>query len=300
MEFNIISVGIRIECQQPLQLQQRIMLRGATHFPAVCRAGVCRAPFSNCAQCSTTSSCQWWSIFGQELSVDPLALKLHQKPSLPFAFSFATVNQATLLECRLAVVGSAINALAMLLEGFSRMIAGDDFQPAATVRELFSRNLRGEEVQLDSAKRQYDPESLVILSSDALTEQLCWDKTELMISLTTPLKLVANGCQLSQFSFPHFMRSVMRRVSSLAYYYAGYEFNADFRALSLLADLVTCTSDNFHKGMIADNAKICGLLGSGCFSCDNEQLALFLGIGSYVNVGKGGAFGFGGYSMVTK
>jgi len=300
VEFNIISIGIRIDCQQPLQLQQRIMLRGATHFPVACRSCVCPSPFAKCALCPSARSCQWWPVFGQELSRDPLALKLHQKPPLPFAFSFVTIDQATLLECSLTVVGSAINALAMLLDGFSRMIAGDEFQPAATVRELFSRNLQGEEVRLDSANRQYDPESLVILSSEALTEQLCWDKTELMISLTTPLKLVANGCQLSQFSFPHFMRSVMRRVSSLAYYYAGYEFNTDFRALSLLADLVTCTSSNFHKGMIAENAKLCGLLGSGCFSCDNEQLALFLAIGSYVNVGKGGAFGFGGYSIATR
>jgi hypothetical protein len=91
---------------------------------------------------------------------------------------------------------------------------------------------------------------------------------------------------LDNFNFGRFIRMLLRRVSSLSYYYAGYEFYCDFKELSCQAAAVVCTENNFVFSR-NENRSMNGLVGNGLFKGDFGGFMPFLCAGLYFHVGKG-------------
>ncbi|GCF85834.1 hypothetical protein GSbR_24340 [Geobacter sp. SVR] len=238
-------------------------------------------------------------VFGQELAPDPDALKRHQKPPLPFAFSFpVSGGQAGTIECRLVVAGSAIACLDMLLEGFSSLLSGDEEQRRCQILSIESCDYQGTRLQLGHGSRLSRPENLVVLSSVGILESRAWNLEWQEIRLLTPLKLLSEGRQLTHFSFALFARSLLRRISSLAYYYGGCQADCDFRDLSRQADAIALCEDHFVTACLPGGGRrLSGIAGHGCFSGDFSGLLPFLALGTYLNAGKTAAFGLGNFTL---
>ena len=117
----------------------------------------------------------------------------------------------------------------------------------------------------------------------------------LTLHFLTPLKLTHEGRLVRRFSFAEIARVLMRRVSSLSYYYSGADLPLDYRWLSQAATKVqTATSDcrlEIWSGRPA------GLVGSTTFVGDLEPFHLLLQAGSAAHLGKGASFGFGSYQL---
>ncbi len=301
MEFNLVQLVLYVQTENRAGLARRLMLQGAD-FGDVCRAAVCRWPTRTCRLCSVRDDCSWYLVFAQELTVDPDALKRHQKPPLPFSFSFPLVDDDSqrhgLFECGLVVVGRAITCLDLLLEGFADLLAGDGETVRGELVRIAARDYQGMGLTLGEGCRVTRPENLVVLSVAGILESRPWGGTTLRVELLSPLKLIRAGRQLKSFEFSFFARSLLRRVSSMAYYYGQCQLDQNFRELSRQAEVIACGESSFHYGTIGEGAaRLSGVLGHGRFNGDFSELIPFLVVGRYVNVGKGASFGFGCFDL---
>lgn len=296
MDFNLVHLAITVRSADTVQLCQRLPLTGS-EFAAACRKHCCLYPGKPCRSCPCQDSCAWSLVFGQQLSSDPSALRRFQKPPLPFMFTFPAppgpADIATGLECGLVVIGQAIPCLDLLLEGFNELLSTF----AAEVLQVATRDYQGTTHPLGDGSGISHPENLVVLSSHDLLENRIWTGSHLRIRLLSPLRLFADGHLCNDFMFSRFARSLLRRISSLAYYYGACEFGCDYKALARQADAVICT-DNHFTHMADRNRKLAGVVGQGGFQGDFSGLMPFLAAGEYVHAGKGASFGMGHYELL--
>jgi CRISPR/Cas system endoribonuclease Cas6 (RAMP superfamily) len=116
------------------------------------------------------------------------------------------------------------------------------------------------------------------------------------IRIVTPLRIAREGDILREYSFSPFIRTLLRRISSLAYYYYGSILEMDFKRLSVQSESIAVTESCFHweewrKG------RLCGIIGTGVLSGELTDFHPILLLGEYLNCGKDAAFGLGRYEL---
>jgi hypothetical protein len=202
-------------------------------------------------------------------------------------------DRAAEIECGLVVIGQAISYLDMLLDGFKDILLPLD----AEVLLVGTRDYQGIVHPIGGVSGINCPDNLVVLSCQDLLENRIWMDSTLHIQLSSPLRLFKDGRLLHNFDFRRFAKSLLRRVSALAYYYGRYEFTCDFKELSRQADTVICTENHFSLSS-GRNRRMAGLVGQGRFRGDFSGLLPFLVAGLYVHTGKGSSFGMGAYELL--
>lgn len=301
MEFNLVDFVISIRTDNRDCAGDILRLLGSG-LSSQCRSKVCGWIARDCDCCSGRTSCNWYTVFSQELARDREALRCHQKPPLPFVFSLSAPEEKggglRQIECRLVVIGRAISCLDMLLEGVASIL-GQDNKHQYEILQLASRDYQGVMQPLLKTGRVSLADNLAVLSAVGILESQPWNSTRLGIKLLSPLKLLADGRQLRKFDFSTFARSLLRRVSSLAYYYGECEADFDFKALSRQAETIICTQDNFSLATFS-NRKLSGITGHGVFSGDFSGLMPFLVLGTYVQAGKSVTYGMGRYELLSE
>jgi len=301
MGLNLVNLAVSIRSDNCFKLAS-VLLRAGGAFSTVCRRLCCDSSERGCVCCSKRASCSWLSLFGQELTCDPAALKRHQKPPLPFMFTFpmpVTERSAEdILLCELVVFGSAIAHTSLLLQGLAELLSNATWQPAAEIVSVACRDYQGTLQDSASATARLLPEELVIMSMEGLLESRIWSTTEICLACVSPLRLMQDGHITSRFEFGCFARSVMRRVSSLSYYYGENELDWDFKELSRLIDDVICAEDGFRFMKHPQN-QLSGIIGTGCFIGDFTRIHPFLVIGTFAHTGKGATFGMGAYEIIS-
>lgn len=251
------------------------------------RALACRR--LDCAGCLLGAGCPYPANFGQNLARDPEAVRRHQKPPLPFAFRFPLFppapNRGLTLECALTLMGSAAQYADRYIEAVRLLLAG------------FSADLVGVEAECPGGGRaavaQGREPALPLLSALDPTETGPLAPDRVAIRLLAPLKLVHEGRLLKAFTFSQFTRTLMRRVSSLAYYYEGAEPPLDYRWLSRQSAAVEISFSDCRQ--VSWQGRPAGIAGSAGFRGDLEPFHLLLQLGQATQLGKGAAFGFGRY-----
>ena len=301
MECNIIDLVIRVKSDNSALLAFGLHSMGE-EFAASCRNVVCHTSSRVCDNCLERGECSWYGVFSQELALDPAALRRHQKPPLPFMFSFPIPELPPEtdadLDCGLVVIGSAINSLGMLLRGFAKLLAGDFFQVRGEIEQIYSRDYQGTLHRLGFDNLYSNAVNLVVLSATGILESSPWNLNQIVLRLHSPLKLRFNDRQVRRFDLGFFARSLLRRVSSLVYYYEKCETGFDFKELSRQSDEVICKVDNFHyEAEPWGRKKMSGLMGEGQFSGNFSGLMPFLVVGAYLHLGKSASFGMGRYSI---
>ena len=259
-------------------------------FDAAFRGALsCRRP--DCAGCARRGSCPCPANFGQALAGDPDAVRRHQKPPLPFVFRFPELlplpNGGASFECSLTLFGSAVHHLAsfldavkLLLDGMQATLGKVEAECPGGAREPIAAGLHPALPLLSAL----DPTGAGPLLPDRVT-----------VRFITPLKLTHEGRLLRRFSFSELARVLMRRVSSLAYYYGGTELPLDYRWLSLASKAVRTLDTNCR--LESWSGRPAGLVGSASFVGDLEPFHLLLQLGSATHLGKGASFGFGAYLL---
>jgi len=244
-----------------------------------------------CTGCRTADSCAHSDIFGQQLARDPEALRRHQKPPLPFVFDFPQLlpmpNGGSSFACSLTLFGSAVHQLTHFIEAVTILIEG---LPATLLKVEAESPGGGREAVGAGAQpalpllSALDPSASGPLAPDRIT-----------VRFLTPLKLTHEGRLVRRFSFAEFTRALMRRVSSLAYYYEGMELPLDYRWLSQAASTVR----TLHSDCRLDiwSGRPAGLVGSTTFAGDLEPFHLLLQLGTATHLGKGASFGFGRFQL---
>lgn len=245
----------------------------------------------DCTGCRSIRDCAYAQTFGQEIAKDPEAVKRHQKPPLPFVFQFPVLdpapNRGRKFELALNLFGSAVqhvpcyvSAVTHLVEAKGGIVVAVEAESPGGGRTAVG----GETSPVLPLLGSLDPAAAGPLATDSVT-----------IHLLTPLKILHDGRLLKTFTFANFARTLMRRVSSLAYHYEGAEPVLDYRWLSQCSESVGTADPQLRLSTWA--GRPAGILGRVRFVGDIQPFHLLLQIGTATHLGKGASFGYGSYRI---
>lgn len=290
MELDYLTIGfaanLRSDHSDPyLLFACRTRFDEAFRHSSGCHRGEC----SGCTKCD---GCAYFANFSQALAQDPEAVRLHQKPPLPFVFGFpilrGELNPAAPIEFSLTLLGGAVQHLPTYLAAVQRLIDG----LGGTLLEARAVAPGGgsRPVSVSGAER----EPLPILSARDLSgEPLSPER--LTLRFRTPVLLIKEGRALKELEFAPIARSLMRRASALACYYGGADLSLDFRWLSERSDLVVAEAS--ECSFVESGRRVSGVLGSVTFTGELEPFHRLLLLGEVVHLGKGASFGQGEFSI---
>lgn len=213
-----------------------------------------------------------------------------------------TPNRGGILEFGVTLVGSAINNFRYYLAAFVLLTRQNmTNKPAfASILKVESSDYRGNRNLVMGENGEIYPDRLFLFSAVELQKTCELQPDTVAISIETPLRLLQEGRPLRELSFSPFIRSLFRRISSLAYYYGGGEMELDYKWLSNRSTIIENRCSDFHwvdwNGH-PGSGRLSGIVGKGVFNGDLLDFYPFLLLGQYFHVGKGASFGLGKYRL---
>jgi hypothetical protein len=271
----------------------------------VFRMVVCRHA-GPCEICPEQDGCSYQNTFSQALADDPAALKRHQKPPLPFAFDLPVLsdlpNKGHEFEIGLTLAGSAINYVEDYIS-VVRML----FSQGNLDRKVYGTVVRVESVVCSDSRNSIMEnggavalDRVATISARDLTEINNLNPFRVKLKIISPMRILQDGHPLREFSFSPFIRSLLRRISSLAYYYYGNRLEVDYKRLSAGSEEILIDENDFHWTDLQKDCgpnRLSGIVGSGYCQGSMEDFHAFLLLGEYFHVGKGSSFGLGRYQI---
>ncbi|GFE61023.1 CRISPR system precrRNA processing endoribonuclease RAMP protein Cas6 [Geobacter sp. AOG2] len=304
MDFSFVHLRFTIRTRDTSRLVS-YLYRSGPDFAEVFRRIVCRRNATECSDDPSCTDCPRRVLFGQQLGADPSAVKCHQKPPLPFIFSFpthgTTSKQADSFTCTLVLVGKALNHTTEFIKALSSLLINGcqvgQFAEA-TISLVESLDFYGNPTTIAVGVVAPDTGNLVTLDAQGIVDSRCRPTDTVGIAFITPLKLAKTGKIMCSFDAGQFLRSLMRRVSALAYYYCSYEMRDNFREYAYAANRIELLEDNFFFADAGHRSlALSGVLGNGVMSGDFNDLMPFLALGEYLHLGKGASYGMGQYRL---
>ncbi len=306
MDFSFAQLLISVELQQEVSDPYALFgIRSA--FMAAFRKAVCSQD-GNCVSCSSSSGCAYPATFFQTIASEPAAIKRHQKPALPFVFDFPIIqpppNRGVTLELGLTLGGSAVNHLADYLAALQLLFAEGMGRQTdwAKVLKVEVLDYSGARTVIRASQQKLALDRLVILTADGLRESRTLSSSSISLQLVTPLRILQEGKPLRVFGASYFLRSLIRRLSSLAYYYGGGELELDYKWLARQSATIAGSLDQSHWqdwGATADG-RLSGVTGEVKLTGDLTDFHPFLLLGEYFHAGKGASFGLGRYRLAEE
>jgi len=262
----------------------------------VCHAG------GLCAECPSRPECSHQATFSRELASDPTALKRHQKPSVPFVFQIPVLQtplaKGAEVEVCLVLVGSATRYVAEYWGALQHLFQQDSTRTAMpfSVVRLESSGCSGFRTLLAGVAGPLKTDLLTTISFDDLAALNTLDPQRIALRIATPLRIAREGSFLRDFSFSPFIRTLLRRISSLAFYYYGSTLEMDFKRLSAQSESIEIT-ENCFRWEEWRKGRLCGIIGTGVLSGELTDFHPVLLLGEYLNCGKDAPFGLGKYEL---
>ena len=304
MEFTFVKLVFTLRLEEdtanPLVL---FGLRGGFEPAFREEVGCARA---DCADCPSAPACPYHRIFARALSSDPAALRRFQKPSLPFVFDIPRLppspNRGAVLELGLTLLGEAAQHVPTCV-GTLRRLTRPGATPArlpVRIEQVESVAAGGTHHSLQEGDGALSLEGMGVLSLGGLVRGAVVTPRTLDITFVTPLRLVHEGRPLLHVSFSAFARALMRRVSSLAYYYGGVELDHDYAWLARESELIESDTTGLQWvdwGRTSPGGRVGGLVGRAFFTGDMTDFHPFLLLGEHIHLGKGAAYGLGAYRI---
>ena len=244
---------------------------------------------------------RWEATFAQRLSPDPEAVRRYQKPPLPFVFDLPvlSVGYRGTAELGLTLVGSAGNHLAAYILALRLLFADEAFTRTFPGRldAVTALDAAGGRTILWRGDGEQSLSGVPLVAASQLIDRELSTPDRLLLEIRTPLRLVQDGRPCRTPGFSLLARSLMRRVSSLAYYYGNEELDLDFRWLSeQSASVATVRSELCWSEW---GGGVQGVMGRIEFRGELLDFLPLLRLGERLHAGKGASYGLGRYTILT-
>lgn len=303
MDFSFVHLRLTINTRDISTLVS-YLFRSGPDFAEAFRRLVCRRTALVCSNGPMCADCPYRVLFSQQLGADPSAVRCHQKPPLPFIFSFpangAPSKQANDFTCTLVLVGKALNHTAVFISAFRSLLAKGykaGLFAEAAVSLVESLDFQGNPTAIARGEAAPETGSLVTLDVQGVVDSRCRPSDAVGVTFITPLKLAKTGKIMCSFDAGQFVRSLMRRVSALTYYYCDYEMRDNFREYAHAANRIELLEDNYFYADTGRRSALSGVMGDGVLNGDFNDLMPFLALGEYLHLGKGASYGMGQYRL---
>ncbi|MDI6711141.1 MAG: CRISPR system precrRNA processing endoribonuclease RAMP protein Cas6 [Thermoanaerobacterales bacterium] len=286
-------------------------LRGG--FGRVFRRIACSQRQAECPRCLLKEACPYAYIFETSPPGDAQVLKNLEAVPRPFILeppleTKAEYRPGESLIFGLVLVGRAVQYLPyfiVCLDELGREGIGKGRRPY-TLREVRALDRHGAvHAVFSDADRTVRPVPAAIRGEDLFARaRLPGGWTRLGLEFLTPTRLKHQDRWANRADFHVLIRALLRRLSSLAYFHHGWEWQADFTGLIARAEAVTTVREqtrwvDWERYSARQEARIAlgGLVGPVVYEGDLAEFLPFILLGEHVHVGKGAVFGMGWYTL---
>lgn len=281
------------------------VLRGA--FGSTFKRCVCVTGKSTCQNCILSGSCVYSYIFETPTPQDSKRMRLYPFVPHPFVLEppFITnglVHENETIQFKLILIGRGMEFFPYFLYTFievGKVGLGKQRVPFI-VQEVLAHDGRRIYQEGDDAIQPL-PEPMRI----PISEESDYNGHSLTIEFETPLRMTYKNKQAEEFAFPPFVGTVLRRLSSLAYFHHGFELSLDFRGLLDKAQKIEVYKENsYYQPFKRYSARqkremdLGGIMGRFTLSGDLSPFMPILRAGEILHVGKGTSFGLGKYRLI--
>ncbi|MDR1828345.1 MAG: CRISPR system precrRNA processing endoribonuclease RAMP protein Cas6 [Methylobacteriaceae bacterium] len=277
------------------------MLRGA--FGRALRRTACMTREPDCRGCPLYATCPYAAIFE---APPPAAHALQNFSNIPNPYVIEPppwgrrlYQPGEAIVFHMVLFGQALNKLALVVYAWQRAFQYEVGGGTAALVDVVRVGPDGEEAVFDTLKgRMRDHEQTLPLPQTA-------PGGEVRLAVLTPLRLQNNGRALEpeEMTARVFLMALVRRLSLLAEFHAGFVPGYPFREMGELAAGVSFAgalkwvywerySSRQQRKMTPN-----GLVGTVRLSGVPEMFGLPLYLGQWLHVGKNATFGLGGYTL---
>lgn len=263
----------------------------------------CIAPDSECKSCLFYKQCDYPLIFRGVADKPPKQQTLVS----PHIFQSSSAESTSVppkgrFSIKLLLVGSANQRLAGVIQAMHKIgLNGLGKHRSKLALQGVTRQLSGYfEQNLLSNQR--------IHAADLVQKKVIPEPIErVRLQFTTPFKFSGKAANTSSFQIDFFLMMLIRRLSSLQYYYTDQALEADFKTLKTLTQTVPVTNNTMsliafselsHRNCLHKQSK--GWIGHIDLDLSRHHVLWeFLFLGQWMNVGKNANMGFGSYQLVV-
>ncbi len=210
-------------------------------------------PPDNCDGCSVSHNCPYGYVFETKLPPDSEVLRSQRDVPHPFVLEPPqdpppVYEPGSAIEFRTILMGRGIAYLPYFVESFSRLGAtgigrGRGRYQLEEVRAEHPAMGRSEPIYRDGNVLPCSVD-LSVTGSDLVEWCRSYAPSRLSVRFETPTRLVSDGKLVGEPAFPLLVRSALRRLSSLAYFHGGHQWDMDFRGMVEEAGRVELSSSD--------------------------------------------------------
>lgn len=273
---------------------------------------------ANCTECAFGDKCPYKIVF--EPSPPKGAKRLRNLQDIPRPFVIRAPSDARTilmpgdhLEWEVVLAGNVISFLPYFVVTF-KVLGEDGFglwrkgrRSKAKLDEVLSVNPFTHEsiVVYDGTENMFAGEGHHIVTGGAIDEELGKARGDsITLNFVSMTRLKYKDAFVKVPEFHVLVRNLLRRVSTITYFYQGIEMETDFRDQIERAEQVS--HDNLsiqwkewirYSGRSKRTMDFSGFVGKIRYRGDLRQFLPLLLYGSFLNVGKNAAFGLGQYEV---
>lgn len=314
--FTLTRYRFTIEALQAMDLPsyKGTTLRGG--FGITFRRLVCYQPHvPRCDDCLLRFSCPYPYLFDTYPPPDAEVLGQHQDVPLPLVIEPPNDRRRHLepgdtLEFHVILVGESVRYLSYLAVAFQEL--GRQGLGKARGRFKLCELTAVHPYRPDTAivYEENSPNviraaTLPITFAECATRAVALPPDRVTVHFQTPTRLKDAGLIIRETPpFLVFWRALMRRVSSLAYFHCGQQWEADYRGLLQAAKEVQLVDAGTHWAEFRrystrqqQGVSFGGVVGSATYAGDLRPFLPVLALGELVHVGKSTVFGNGRFRL---
>ena len=314
--LQLLPLRFTLRARTPLQLPRYkgSTLRGG--FGTAFKQAVCVIEHRDCGRCLLRTTCAYPYVFDTPVPRDAARMRKYTAAPHPFVLlppleQKERYEPGECLHVGWTLVGKGAHYLPYFIYAFERLGAQQGLgkgrgrfvlekvswlPPNAGPVVIY----RGEEQTLQHRFRLLDVRDLTTPSDSEA-------RNRLTLRFLTPTRLVYGGSLTDTPAFHVILRTLLRRLSSLAYFHCGAVLQLDFRRLIDLAKDVMLVARRLHwydwerySARQQVRMQMGGFVGRVTYAGDLAPFLPFLRLGAMVHVGKGVTFGLGKYEIVAE
>lgn len=272
------------------------------------KRAACMVKGVECLDCAFRATCPYAYLFETPPPPDAAMLRLYRSVPHPFVLEppddgITYYEPGRTFEAGAVLVGRAVDYLPWFVRafvGFGRAGAGRG-RGRFTVEAVCDGS--DGKVVYDGVSERFGATAGVLRPARGATLPIR-PGGGLRLRLLTPLRIVHGGSLVSDLAFHHLVRTLLRRLSALAWFHCAVRLELDFRGLIERASAVERAHADLrwhdwerYSSRQKTRMRLGGLVGTVVFRGVDAGFAPILRLGEALHAGKGATFGLGRYVL---